>query len=172
LSFSRVLLYLAQIERISSQIDKNFVYLHLNRVIKKQDLSVIKITRPPVQPLAAAKRGDSAKVSARLDKFDIAYQRFDYHLSRAVIAGFAGKTAESLNDLKLALYRRPFTESRPIYTEYQFAEICEWLYQATRNPKYRDEAVRWAKSVQAFNPWFAWPYALEARYSNDNNERR
>jgi len=33
-----------------------------------------------------------------------------------------------------------------------------------------DEAVSWRKSVQAFNPWFAWPYALEAKYST-NKER-
>ena len=125
----------------------------------------------PYYAFAAAKSGKSAQVSARLDKLDIAYQRFDYYLARAAVAGLAGKTAESLRSLKLALHRRPFTVSRPLYTEYQFAEICEWLYEATRNPKYRDEAVSWAKSVQAFNPWFAWPYALEAKYSTNKSGR-
>jgi len=51
-------------------------------------------------------------------------------------AGLAGKTADSLRSLKVALHRRPFTVSRRSITEYQFAEICEWLYEATRNPKY------------------------------------
>jgi len=125
----------------------------------------------PYAAFAAAKSGTLGSVSARLDKFDIAYQRFDYHVARAVIAALAGRTSESLRSLKLALHRRPFTVSRPLYTEYQFAEICEWLYEATRNPKYRDEAVSWAKSVQAFNPWFAWPYALEAKYSTNKSER-
>jgi len=125
----------------------------------------------PYYAFAAAKSGDSGPVSARLDKFDVAHQRFDYHLARAVVAGLAGKTADSLGSLKLALYRRPFTESRPLYTEYQFAEICEWLYEATRNAKYRDMAVSWAKSVQAFSPWFAWPYAMEAKLSTNKGER-
>lgn len=125
----------------------------------------------PYYAFAAAKSGDSSPISARLDKFDIAYQRFDYHLARAVVAGLAGKTPESLKSLKLALHRRLFTESRPLYTEYQFAEICEWLYEATRNAKYRDLLVSWAKSVQVFSPWFAWPYAMEAKYSTNKTER-
>jgi tetratricopeptide (TPR) repeat protein len=125
----------------------------------------------PYYAFAAAKSGNPGAVSARLEKFDIVHQRFDYHLARAVVAGLAGKTAESLRSLKLALYRRPFAESRPLYTEYQFAEICEWLYEATRNAKYRDMAVNWAKSVQAFSPWFAWPYAMEAKYTTNLRER-
>jgi tetratricopeptide (TPR) repeat protein len=125
----------------------------------------------PYYAFAAAKSGASGSVSARLDRFDVAYQRLDYHLARAAVSGLAGKTAESLRNLKLALHRRPFTESRPLYTEYQLAEICEWLYEATRNEKYRDLAVSWAKSVQAFSPWFAWPYAMEAKLSTDKDER-
>jgi hypothetical protein len=125
----------------------------------------------PYYAFAAAKSGNSGVASAHLDKFEAEYQRFDYHLARATITGLAGKTAESLKSLKLALHRRPFTESRPLYTEYQFAEICEWLYEATRNAKYRDAAVSWAKSVQAFSPWFAWPYAMEAKLSTDKDER-
>ena len=125
----------------------------------------------PYHAFAAVKAGNAVAVSAQLDKVEFAYQQFDYHLARAVIAGLTGKTAESLRSLKLALHRRPYTESRPLYTEYQFAEICEWLYQATRNAKYRDVALNWAKSVQGFNPWFAWPYAMEARYSTDKGAR-
>jgi tetratricopeptide (TPR) repeat protein len=125
----------------------------------------------PYYAFAAAKSGKSATVSARLEAFDTAYQRFDYHLARAAVAGLAGKTAESLKSLKVALHRRPFTESRPVYTEYQFAEMCEWLYEATRNVKYRDVVVKWAKSVQTFSPWFAWPYAMEAKYSTNSSER-
>jgi hypothetical protein len=125
----------------------------------------------PYYAFAAAKSGHSGEASARLDKFEAEYQRFDYHLARAAVAGLAGKTAESLKRLKLALHRRPFTESRPLYTEYQFAEMCEWLYEATRNAKYRDMALRWAKSVQIFGPWFAWPYAMEAKLSTDKEER-
>jgi thioredoxin-like negative regulator of GroEL len=126
----------------------------------------------PYYAFAAAKAGDVKSVVAFLDKFPAEYRRFDYYLARAALAGIAGKVNESLQDLKLSLYRRPFTEFRPLYTEYEFAEICEWLYEATQNAKYRDTAVSWAKKVQAFNPWFAWAYAMEAKLSADANERR
>ncbi len=126
----------------------------------------------PYYAFAAAKAGDIKSVVTFLDKFPAEYRRFDYHLARAVLAGIAGKVDDSLQDLRLALYRRPFTEIRPVYTEYEFAEICEWLYEATRNPRYREVAVSWAKKVQAFNPWFAWPYAMEAKLSTNTNERR
>ncbi len=121
---------------------------------------------------AAAKNGNSREVSARLDKFDSIHQRFDYHLARAALAGLAGNTAETLKNLNLARHRRPFTQSRPVYTEYQFAEICEWLYEETRNVKYREVALDWAKSVEGFSPWFAWSYAIEAELSTDKDARR
>jgi predicted component of type VI protein secretion system len=125
----------------------------------------------PYYAFAAAKSSDGQSVLARLEKFEPRQQRFDYYLSRAVVAGLGGKTSDSLRDLKLALHRRPFTQARPVYSEYQFAEICEWLYETTKNPKYRDVALSWAKSVQGFSPWFAWPYALEAKLAPKGADR-
>src|SRR5262249_28294810 len=103
---------------------------------------------------------------------DAKYRRFDYHLARAVVAGLRGKAVESLGSLNLALHRRPFTQVRPVYTEYEFAELCEWLYEATRNDKYRGASLNWAKNVQECSPWFAWPYAMEARLSTDKSGRQ
>ncbi len=76
-----------------------------------------------------------------------------------------------MQHLKLALVRRPFTEGRPIFTEYQYAEVCEWLFEATRDTRYRNLALDWAKKNQAFQPWFAWAYAMEARLSTNPAER-
>ena len=125
----------------------------------------------PYYAFAATKAGDSQSVPAYLQKFEVPMQRFDYYLTLAVTAGLGGKTSESLKYLELARHRRPFTQSRPLYTEYEFGEICEWLYQATKNPKFRDVAVSWARSVEGFAPWFAWPYAMEARLTPDRNDR-
>lgn len=125
----------------------------------------------PYYAFAAAKSGDTREVRDRLERFELRYRLFDYYLAHAIIAGFERKIPDSLRELKLALPRRPITELRPVSSEYQFAEICEWLYLATRNPKYRDTAVGWAKSVQGFNPWFAWPYAMEARLTNNPGDR-
>src|SRR5207237_3172523 len=91
---------------------------------------------------------------------------------RAVIAGLAVNADESLAALKIALHRRPFSEARPLYTEYQFAEITEWLYEATRDARFRDVMLRWARANQALTPWFAWPHAMVAKHSGESSERR
>jgi hypothetical protein len=125
----------------------------------------------PYYAFAAAKVGNSTAVDTILGKVRREDQRFDYHLARAVLAGFAGNTEGALRSLEVALHRRPFTEKRPLYTEYQYAEICEWLYEATREEKYREIALNWAKKNQSFSPWFAWPYAMEAKLSHNPMER-
>ena len=125
----------------------------------------------PYYAFAAARANDTAAVEQLLAKFDAEYQRLDYHLAKAILTGVAGKTGESMQHLKLALYRRPFTEKRPVLTEYQFAEICEWLFDATRQPAYRSAALDWAKKNQVTQPWFAWPYAVEARLATNAADR-
>jgi hypothetical protein len=125
----------------------------------------------PYYAFAAAKSGDVSVVEKMLDNFKIEHQRFDYYLARGVIAGIGGKTDESLQFLKIALHRRPYTENRPLFTEYEYAEICEWLYDATHNPKYRERALDWAKKNQKFQPWFSWPYAMEAKLSTNERQR-
>jgi len=126
----------------------------------------------PYYAYAAARARNVAAVEVLLDAFPNEYRRFDYYMAKAVIAGVSGKTEESLQHLKLALHRRPFTGRRPVFPEYQYAELCEWLFDSTRNPAYRDEALRWARHNQTFHPWFAWAYAVEARLATDQDERR
>jgi hypothetical protein len=125
----------------------------------------------PYYAYASAKSGDTESVRQLLDRIPRERQRFDYHLARAVLAGVAADAEASLKFLMLATYRRPFTGSRPFYTEYQYAELCEWLYEATRNQKYRELAIDWAKKNQTFQPWFAWAYAMEAKLSTDAQAR-
>jgi hypothetical protein len=125
----------------------------------------------PYFAYSAARSGDVSAVENALDKLDIESRRFDYYLSKAVIAGVGGKVDESVNMLKAALHRRPFTEHRPLYPEYQYAEICEWLYESTNNPAYRDLALEWVKKSQIFQPWFAWAYAIEAKLTRNPKER-
>jgi hypothetical protein len=126
----------------------------------------------PYLAFAAAKQGMLDGVEKLLARFPVPQQRFDYFLARAAIAGLTGKTKESLQFLTLARHRRPFTEHRPLYTEYQYAEICEWLFDATKDTKYAAEALAWAKANQAAQPWFAWPYAVEARLATNPADRK
>jgi tetratricopeptide (TPR) repeat protein len=126
----------------------------------------------PYYAYAAARSGDVAAVEAILDTFTREQHRFDYYLSKAVIAAVQDKTADATRYLSLALHRRPFTGRRPVLPEYQYAELCEWLFEATRNPQYRDVALNWARQNQTFQPWFAWPYAIEAKLATTPEERR
>jgi len=125
----------------------------------------------PYYAYAAARSGDAAAVQALLDAFPARSQRFDYYLSKAVMAAQQKKVDESLRHLNLALHRRPFAGRRPVYPEYQYAELCEWLFEATRNTQYRDAALAWAKQNQTFQPWFAWAYAIEAKLATEPNDR-
>jgi hypothetical protein len=127
----------------------------------------------PYYAFAAAKAGDTSAVQASLDGMRIHFQRrFDYHLARAVISGLGQKPDEALESLKLALHRRPYTEDRPLYTEYQYAEIVEWLFEATGDARYRDTLLAWARANQSVVPWFAWPHAMVAKHSRDPQERQ
>ena len=126
----------------------------------------------PYLAFAAAKSGKVEAVEQALARFPLEHQRFDYYLAKASIAGLAGRTDESLRYLNLALHRRLYTEYRPVFPEYQYAELCEWLFEATREEQYRVLAVDWAKKNQVFQPWFGWSYAVEAKLSSNQAERR
>jgi hypothetical protein len=126
----------------------------------------------PYYAFAAARSKETGSVEALLEKFSSQYRRFDYYLAKAVIAGIGGKHDEAMRQAQLALHRRPFTEQRPIYTEYQFAELCEWLFEATQEPRYRALALDWARKNQVQQPWFSWAYSIEAKLSSDPQARR
>lgn len=125
----------------------------------------------PYYAFAAAKSGDTTAVEKTLQGFDARYQRFDYHLAKAVIAGIGGDKEDSLRHLTLAMDRRLFTDQRPVLVEYQYAELCEWLYESTKDERYREAALRTAKSNQVTQPWFGWSYAMEAELTSDPIDR-
>jgi hypothetical protein len=126
----------------------------------------------PYYAFAAARAKDVAAVEALLDKFSPAQQRFDYHLARAILAATAGRHDEAVRHANLSIYRRVFMDYRPLLPEYEFAEIFEWLFETTREPRYRAIALDWARKNQRFRPWFAWAYAMEAKLSTNSQERR
>lgn len=109
---------------------------------------------------AAAKSGDKQQLAKYLDtlKHD---PGFDYWLARAFFAGI-GKDAQGARDaLQLAIRKRPSTDYRPIMSEYQYAEACEWLYQETQDPRFVLDLLSWVRGIQVSQPTQAWPYAME-----------
>jgi hypothetical protein len=97
--------------------------------------------------------------------------KMTYYLSKAVYYGLQGKHPEALQNLKLARYCIPSTGDLPIYPWYQLVEACEWLYEDTGDEQYRTLAVEWAKLHQTIQPFFAWAYAVEAKYTKSDKDR-
>lgn len=107
---------------------------------------------------------------AILDKKD-KENNFDHILTRAVITGSQGDVETSLQLLLKAFHARPHTKWRPIYSWYQLTETAEWLYQRTGDQRFINYALQWARSYQVIQPQFAWAYAFEALYSNNEDDR-
>ena len=120
---------------------------------------------------ASAKTGDKLGLEPFVRGLPATRQDFDRELALAFFAGLRREHETAKKHLLLALRRRPFTEKRPIFTEYQWAEACEWLYLATREKGYLQLALDWARRNQEIMPVSAWAYALEARYSSDERQR-
>jgi tetratricopeptide (TPR) repeat protein len=167
------LAYLAEAYRATRQHDFALARATLDEASNLYDLRNSEVSYMlPYMAFAAARSGNSSSVQRILERFSERQRRFDYHLAQAAIQAVGGNVEAAVQSLHLALYRRPFTENRPLYTEYQFAEMCEWLYEATGNDKYRGLALDWARKNQVVQPWFAWPYAIEAKLSANSKERR
>ncbi len=126
----------------------------------------------PYLAFAAAKSGNLFGIEKRLATFRIEQHGFDFLLAQAVIAGLGGRTDDSMILLKKARYQRPFTEMRPLFSEYQYSEIIEWLYEETGKEAYRDLVLDWTKICERTQPWFSWAYAMEAKLSRDGMDRR
>lgn len=100
------------------------------------------------------------------------YQGFDYFLAEAFWAGGQGQHDQAVQFLHQAFAHRPHTEMRPMFSWYQIVEACEMLFEATRNDKYRNLALKWAKEYQVIQPMFAWAYGVEVKYSKDPTEKQ
>jgi hypothetical protein len=127
----------------------------------------------PYFALASAKAGsDVSDVTAILSRFSPNERGFDYQLTSAVLEGIRGKAGESLASLRLARYRGPKSDdNRPTLPQYTYGDICEILYGFTKNEKFRDEALDWARSRERAEPWYSWSYAIDAALARDPNAR-
>jgi hypothetical protein len=94
-----------------------------------------------------------------------------YFISRAYYHGLKGNHKEATANLALAKNCLHPTGERPIYPWYQLVDACEWLYKDTGYDGYRLLALEWAKLHQRILPWFAWAYAVEAKYTASEEDR-
>lgn len=121
---------------------------------------------------ASARSGDPYKLEAYLDKIGVLTSaEHDYYLSKAIFTGVRGETAKAVQYLTLAFNNRRENDTRLILKEFQWAEICEMLFEATNDKKYRDLALKWSKTYQKLNPTYAWAYAMEAKLTSSPEDR-
>ena len=109
---------------------------------------------------AAAKSGDKEQLEKYLDTLK-SNPTFDYWLARAYFAGIHQDAQGARDALQLAFRKRPSTDYRPIPSEYQYAEACEWLYLETQDSRFVSDLLSWVKAVQVSQPTQSWPYAME-----------
>lgn len=124
----------------------------------------------PYLAWAEAKSGDKGGLEAALLKHKVR-DSFDYSLSAAFFAGARHQSDEADTALKRAFRLRPSSLYRPIQTQFQYAEACEWLYEETGDLRFRDELTDWAMKWQKVRPADAWAYAMQYTYETDPEQR-
>jgi len=124
----------------------------------------------PYFAYASAKAGDPLHFEDYLNSSRVGGD-FAAFLAGAFFEGLHGHKSEALEFLKAAFYNRPFENTDPIFSEFRYAEACEWLYNDTREDAYRQRALEWAQMQQRVRPDMSWTYALEARLLTPGPER-
>lgn len=120
---------------------------------------------------AIAPTASRAHLRDYLAKFGPLDRRFDWHLAMGFMAAADNDINAALAHLDTALDQRPDTERRPVYTQYQWAEACEWLWLRTHDEGFRTRLIRWARAISKTEPYTAWPYAVEAQYGESGEQR-
>jgi hypothetical protein len=96
---------------------------------------------------------------------------FDMRLARAFFAASHNNVAEARKWLGLAFRARPNTDYRPILSEFQYAQACEWLYRDTHDEQFRTMLLDWVKKHQLIQPAQGWAYAMQYSHEKDPAER-
>ncbi len=124
----------------------------------------------PYLAYASAKAGDPLHFEEYLSSARVGGD-FSAFLASAYFEGLHGHRDKALTFLKAAFYNRPFENTAPIFSEYQYAEACEWLFTDTHEDAYRQRALEWARMQSRMHPYLSWSYALEARLLAPGPER-
>ena len=128
---------------------------------------------------AALKSGHPEVVEAGFErgrelKFENSHEdsAFYVHLAKAFGSAENGDHDGAVKNLEWAFGVRPNTGFRPIMTLFQMVEAALWLYEDFKDPRYLSLALEWSRNHQVVAPMYAWPYAVEAKFSDDPEKRR
>jgi tetratricopeptide (TPR) repeat protein len=124
----------------------------------------------PYFAYASAKAGDPLHLEEYLRSTRVGGDSAAF-LAGAFFEGLHGHKSEALDFLKAALYNRPLENTEPTFSDFRYAEACEWLYNDTHEDAYRQLALDWARMQQRARPELSWTYALQARLLMPGPER-
>ncbi len=97
--------------------------------------------------------------------------KFEGALCLAIVHASQQRHDEAVTALRDAFGLRPHTEKRTFFTWYEIVEIAEMLYLDTNRAEYKALVLEWSKAHQAVYPQFAWAYAVEAKYTDNETDR-
>ena len=129
----------------------------------------------PYAAYAAAQSGDPTGVEMFVNKLQVG-PAFDIWLSKAFFAAARKDSAAAEAALNSALREKLFAQigvyrGRPTIPDYQYAEACEWVYEATHDRRFVRMLLDWVRRYQRIEPIVAWAYAMEYQYTSDPSDR-
>jgi hypothetical protein len=126
----------------------------------------------PYFAFAAAKTGDTLGLQKFLDDLPEQSVNYDILLARAVFSALAGKHELAQTQLDKAFHNWPVTATlRELHSAYGYLDICTMLFEATGDARYRQDALRLARTLRQAEPTRAYGQALVAYLGDQENER-
>ncbi len=125
----------------------------------------------PYFAYAAAQSGDKFGLEKYLTAKQDANLSWGMLLARAIFAGAHGRIDESDKLLEKAHLDRPASGNWPVITAFEYAQTCVWLYDLTKDDRYRVRALNRARSYTKIAPTQAWAHALTALLSTNPDEQ-
>lgn len=125
----------------------------------------------PYIAYAQAKSGSTSLIDNILKQIGKGAQETRYYLALAYIDGLNNKHSSALSLIDKAKNYSYDTYTEPLSDRFMIADAYIRLYEDTKHEQYRRSAVKWAKDVQATQPFTSWPYAVEARYTEIKTDR-
>jgi len=132
----------------------------------------------PYYVLAAAKVGAADRAMKGIEALSVPsvpvlrrVPEHDVDLARGIAAAMRGDHKAAEKYLNAARGTMPVPAANFLSPDYVFADVCEAVAKETGQRRYLELALDWAKRMQRYEPWTAWPYAFEAKYAKPGPER-
>ncbi len=126
----------------------------------------------PYLVIALERTGASGEADRRLEMHRAALgEDFIHRLSRAALQGLRGRHDEALEALTTAWFRKPWHARNAIVPEYAYFEVAEFLFETTRETRYRVLLAERSQKYQTVWP-VSWAFSFTALHASDPAVRK